>query len=222
MISEYFPVLLAIGFLSLLPFVALMTTCFAKIVIVLGLLRQALALQQVPPNMVLNGIAFILTIYVMAPIAMEARDNLERGGKSVASLKNINDIGVVYDAISIPLRSFLLKNSEARDRRFFMHAAVRLWPADMARSLKEDDILVLVPAFVITELTEAFRIGFVLFLVFLLVDLVVATLLLALGMSMVSPTIISVPFKLLLFITLDGWARLLQGLVLGYVSHPGY
>lgn len=222
MISEYFPVLLAIGFLSLLPFVALMTTCFAKIVIVLGLLRQALALQQVPPNMVLNGIAFILTIYVMAPIAMEARDNLERGGKSVASLKNINDIGVVYDAISIPLRSFLLKNSEARDRRFFMHTAVRLWPADMARSLKEDDILVLVPAFVITELTEAFRIGFVLFLVFLLVDLVVATLLLALGMSMVSPTIISVPFKLLLFITLDGWARLLQGLVLGYVSHPGY
>jgi type III secretion protein R len=216
MIAEYFPILFVIGFLSLLPFAALMTTCFAKIVIVLGLLRQALALQQVPPNMVLNGIAFILTIYVMAPIAMETGNQLERSGKSVASLKTVNDIVVVYNAVSIPLRDFLLKNSESRDRRFFVRTAARLWPAEMARDLKENDMLVLIPAFVVTELTEAFRIGFVLFLAFLLVDLIVATILLALGMSMVSPTIISVPFKLLLFITLDGWARLLQGLVLGY------
>lgn len=214
--TEYLPLIIAIGALALLPFVALMVTSFAKIVVVLGLLRQALGLQQVPPNMVLNGIALVLTLYVMAPVAMEAGDNLRRGGQGFSSFKTLDDIGIAYDKVAAPLRGFLLKHSGPRDRRFFQRTAQRLWPEERARDLKEEDMMVLVPAFVVTELSEAFRIGFMLFLAFLIVDLIVATILLALGMSMVSPTIISIPFKILLFVVLDGWARLLQGVVLGY------
>lgn len=214
--TEYLPVLLTIGAVSMLPFVAMMTTSFAKIVIVLGLLRQALGLQQVPPNMVLNGIALVLTVYVMAPVAMEASENLQASGRSVSTFKTMADVGAAYSAVSGPMRSFLVKHSEPRDQKFFVRTASRLWPAERVRDLKEDDMLVLVPAFTVTELGEAFRIGFILFLAFLVVDLIVATVLLALGMSMVSPTIISVPFKLLLFVMLDGWARLLQGMVLTY------
>lgn len=214
--TEYLPVLLTIGAVSMLPFIAMMTTSFAKIVIVLGLLRQALGLQQVPPNMVLNGIALVLTVYVMAPVAMEASDNLQASGRSVSTFKTVADVSAAYAAVSGPMRSFLMKHSEPRDQKFFVRTASRLWPAERVRDLKEDDMLVLIPAFTVTELGEAFRIGFILFLAFLVVDLIVATVLLALGMSMVSPTIISVPFKLLLFVMLDGWARLLQGMVLTY------
>jgi type III secretion protein R len=115
-----------------------------------------------------------------------------------------------------PLRDFLLKHSEVRDRKFFERSASRLWPEKQANALQEDDMLVLIPAFTVSELTEAFQIGFMLFLAFVIVDLIVANVLLAMGMSMVSPTIISVPFKIMLFVVLDGWARLLQGMVLGY------
>jgi type III secretion protein R len=215
-VTEYLPIILAIGALALLPFAALMVTSFAKIVVVLGLLRQALGLQQVPPNMVLNGIAIVLTLYVMAPVGMDAGDNMRKRGQSIGSFKTLDDVGVVYDSVAAPLRTFLLKHSESRDRRFFQRTATRLWPEERARDLREDDMMVLVPAFVVTELSEAFRIGFMLFLAFLIVDLIVANILLALGMSMVSPTIISIPFKILLFVVLDGWARLLQGIVLGY------
>lgn len=214
--TEYLPLFMALGALALLPFVALMVTSFAKIVIVLGLLRQALGLQQVPPNMVLNGIAIIMTLYVMAPVAMDAGDAVRARGQSLNDIKKLEDIGGVYDAASTPLRNFLYKHSEVRDRKFFQRTATRLWSEERARNLDERDMLVLVPAFTVSELTEAFRIGFILFLAFLIVDLIVANVLVALGMSMVSPTLISVPFKLLLFVLLDGWARLLQGLVLGY------
>jgi type III secretion protein R len=214
--NEYLPIIMSIGALALLPFIALMVTSFTKIVIVLGLLRQALGLQQVPPNMVLNGIAVVLTIYVMAPVMMEGSDNMRKSGRSMSSLKSIDDIGKAYEAVSEPLRSFLEKHATMRDRKFFQRTAIRLWPEERSRNLKDNDMLVLVPAFVVSELTTAFQIGFVMFLAFLIVDLIVAVILLSLGMSMVSPTIISVPFKILLFIALDGWARLLQGLVLGY------
>lgn len=213
---EYMPVLIALGALALMPFVALMVTSFAKIVIVLGLLRQALGLQQVPPNMVLNGIALVMTLYVMAPVAMDAGDSLRGRGYSLSDMRRLEDVGVAYDAVAQPLREFLYEHSDPRDRKFFQRTAGRLWSQERARNLDERDMLVLVPAFTVSELTEAFRIGFILFLAFLIVDLIVANVLLALGMSMVSPTLISVPFKLLLFVVLDGWARLLQGLVLGY------
>jgi type III secretion protein R len=214
--SEFLPIILALAGLALLPFVALMVTSFAKFVIVLGLLRQALGLQQVPPNMVLNGIAMVMTLYVMAPVMMQAGDNLRERARGGAAFQKVEDISAAYDAVATPLREFLVKHSEERDRQFFMRSATRLWPAERAQQLRDDDMLVLVPGFTISELTAAFKTGFILYLAFLLVDLIVANILLALGMSMVSPTLISVPFKLLLFVALDGWARLLQGLVLSY------
>jgi type III secretion protein R len=209
------PIMLLLS-ISMLPFFAVLVTSFTKIVIVLGLLRQALGVQQVPPNMVLNGIALILTAYIMAPIGAQAWDTVQDKLKGPVAMRKFEDVNVVIGAVTAPMRGFLYKHSEERDRKFFLQSATKLWPAEKARDLKDDDMLVLIPGFTVSELTEAFKIGFVIYLAFIVVDLVLANVLLALGMSMVSPTLISVPFKLLLFVALDGWARLTQGLVLTY------
>ena len=197
------------------PFVALMMTSYTKLVIVFGLLRTALGLQQTPPNMVLNGLAIILSIYIMAPIGMEVGDAL-RGRNFGAKGEGLGDIVAVLDAAKAPVKAFLQKHTQERDRKFFLKSAENVWPKERAATLQPDDFMVLVPSFTLSELTRAFQIGFVIYLVFVVVDLIVATILLALGMSMISPTTISLPFKLLLFVMLDGWTRLIHGLVLSY------
>lgn len=196
------------------PFVALMVTSYTKLVIVFGLLRSALGLQQTPPNMVLNGIAIILTVYIMAPVGLEISEALR--SRATQRADSMATIHAVFDAAEPPVKAFLTKHTDERHRAFFLKSAASLWPASRAAGLASDDLMVLVPSFTLTELTRAFQIGFLLYLVFVVVDLIVATLLLALGMSMLAPTIVSVPFKLLLFVTLDGWTRLVQGLVLSY------
>ena len=197
------------------PFVALMATCYTKLVIVFGLLRSALGLQQTPPNMVLNGIAIVLSVYVMAPVGMDIADAL-RGRAFGAKGEGLNDIVAVIEAAKTPVKSFLQKHTEERDRRFFLKSAEAVWPQQRAATLAADDFMVLVPGFTLSELTRAFQIGFIIYLVFVVVDLIVATVLRALGMSMIAPTTISLPFKLLLFVMLDGWTRLIHGLVLSY------
>ncbi|HEY9066309.1 MAG TPA: type III secretion system export apparatus subunit SctR [Burkholderiaceae bacterium] len=200
---------------GLAPFVALMVTSYTKLVIVFGLLRTALGLQQTPPNMVLNGIAIILSVYIMAPIGMDAADALRSRTFGVKG-EGVNDIMAVIDAGKAPLKDFLQKHTHERERQFFLKSATSIWPKARADALRADDFMVLVPSFTLTELTRAFQIGFIIYLVFVVVDLIVATVLLALGMSMISPTTISLPFKLLLFVMLDGWTRLIHGLVLSY------
>jgi type III secretion protein R len=197
------------------PFVALMITSYTKLVIVFGLLRTALGLQQTPPNMVLNGIAIILTVYIMAPVGMDVSDAL-RGRTLGAKGEGVNDILAIFDAAKMPVKNFLHKHTQERERQFFLKSAANIWPPQRAAQLQADDFMVLVPSFTLSELTRAFQIGFVIYLVFVVVDLIVATVLLALGMSMISPTTISLPFKLLLFVMLDGWTRLIHGLVLSY------
>ncbi len=197
------------------PFVALMITSYTKLVIVFGLLRTALGLQQTPPNMVLNGIAIILTIYIMAPVGMEVSDALQ-GRHFGAKGEGLNDIVAVMDAAKAPVKEFLQKHTQDRDRTFFLKSAESIWPKERAATLQADDFMVLVPSFTLSELTRAFQIGFIIYLVFVVVDLIVATVLLALGMSMIAPTTISLPFKLLLFVMLDGWTRLIHGLVMSY------
>ena len=197
------------------PFAALMMTCYTKLVIVFGLLRTALGLQQTPPNMVLNGISVILTIYIMAPVGMAVGDSL-RGRQLGVQGAAASDVMAVLDAARPPVKEFLLKHTRERERQFFLKSASQIWPKARADSLQPDDLVVLVPSFALSELTRAFQIGFVLYLVFVVVDLIVATVLLALGMSMLAPTTISLPFKLLLFVMLDGWTRLVHGLVLSY------
>jgi type III secretion protein R len=203
-------VLLAVG---LAPFAAVLVTSFTKIVIVLSLLRAALGVQQTPPNLVLNGIALILTAYIMAPVGMDAYDNLRqhepRGGRA-------EEISAVIDAVRTPLREFMLRHTNEREKQFFHESARSLWPRDKADRVAADDLVILVPSFTVTEITEAFQIGFLLYVLFIVIDLVIANILLAWGMAMLSPTMISVPFKLLLFVMLDGWSTLLHGLVLSY------
>lgn len=206
-------VLLAVG---LLPFFALMVSSFTKIVVVLGLLRQAIGAQQVPPTMVLNGIAIILSAFIMAPVFGQAWENVKENTKAHQLGKRFEDFAVVGEAIEKPVKEFLEHHINDRYRMFFMKAAKQIWPKERADALRKDDILVMIPSFTVTEISAAFQIGFVLYLAFVVVDLVVGNILLALGMAMTSPTLISVPFKLLLFVALDGWSRLLEALVLSY------
>jgi type III secretion protein R len=166
--------------------------------------------------MVVNALALIMTVYVMAPIGMHAAGTLKDKLQGPLSSRRFEDITVIYQSVSAPLRGFLARHTTARDRAFFVRSAVKLWPQDVASQLRDDDMLVLIPSFTLRELTSAFQIGFVLYLAFVVIDLIVGNVLLALGMQMLSPTMISTPFKLLLFVALDGWERLVHGLVLSY------
>lgn len=317
-------VLVTVVSLALAPFVAVMVTSFTKIVVVLSLLRNALGLQQVPPNVVINGLAIVLSIYVMYPVLLDthAAINARMEGKpmpasiqaqvdaraaararaagvaapaattAAPSQTNTTAIGAtpvetptspaaadalqaeadarsaqaptaprdpasaedaaapapaqaapprettasqpappplpkdgkmdtarllaLVEAGKEPLRTFLIAHSNNAERGFFLKSAQRLLPPARRADLSVDDFIVIVPAFTVSELTAAFQIGFLIFLPFLIIDLVVANILLALGMMMMSPTTVSLPFKLLLFVLIDGWAKLVHGLVLTY------
>ncbi|WP_343218348.1 EscR/YscR/HrcR family type III secretion system export apparatus protein [Luteimonas colneyensis] len=344
-------VLVTVVFIALAPFVAVMVTSFTKIVVVLSLLRNALGLQQVPPNVVINGLAIVLSAYVMSPVLLDthaavsaymagepppaqiqaqieqraiaraerqaarraqapqaageaapapadgasldpppaspaAADalraeaeaaargadapaagpgdaapaatgfvrapqfaNVDNGqdppddaGAAAAAVDDEGPLVItatgaprpptpaagapmdaarmlgIFEASKEPLRSFLIRHSNDQERAFFLKSAQRLLPADRRDDLDVDDFIVVIPAFTVSELTTAFQIGFLIFLPFLIIDLVVANILLALGMMMLSPTTISLPFKLLLFVLVDGWAKLVHGLVLTYAG----
>jgi type III secretion protein R len=211
-------ILVTVVGLALAPFVAVMVTSFTKIVVVLSLLRNALGLQQVPPNVVVNGLAIILSIYIMYPVLLDSYSTIEQHAVPTAGAHKSVDAKQLIDLLTTgkePLRSFLVKHSSDGERAFFLHTARQLLPKDSAQ-VGPDDYIVVVPAFTVTELTTAFQIGFLIFLPFLVIDLIVANILLALGMMMLSPTTVSLPFKLMLFVFLDGWAKLVHGLVLTY------
>lgn len=203
--------------LALAPFVAVMVTSFTKIVVVLSLLRNALGLQQTPPNVVINGLAIVLSVYVMNAVMLSSYDAINaRMQQNPNRGMDVNRMVELADAGKEPLRAFLLKHSSESERQFFLRSAQRLLPADKQASVTDIDYLIVVPAFTVSELTAAFKIGFLIFLPFLVIDLIVSNILLALGMMMLSPTTVSLPFKLLLFVFLDGWAKLVHGLVLTY------
>lgn len=205
--------LVTVIILALAPFVAVMVTSFTKIVVVLSLLRNALGLQQVPPNVVLNGIALVLTVYVMFPVGQQMSERIggiDKLGSSTQSLL------AAVDQAKEPLREFLIKHSHPRERAFFLRTAQKSLAADKAAQLSDRDFIVVLPAFTVSELSTAFQIGFLIFLPFLVVDLVVSNILMAMGMQMLTPTTVSLPFKLLLFVLVDGWVKLAHGLVLSY------
>jgi type III secretion protein R len=206
--------LVTIILVTLAPFVAVMITSFTKIVVVLGLLRNALGLQQSPPNVVLNGMALILTLYVMYPVGQEMHD---RVGHLPDPMKNSTSMLAMADVAKEPLRTFLIKHAHPRETAFFLKTAQRSMPPDKAAQLTERDFLVIAPAFTVSELSTAFQIGFLIFLPFLVIDLIVANILMALGMQQLSPPTISLPFKILLFVLIDGWVKLTHGLVLTYL-----
>ncbi len=209
------PILLIVMLISLAlaPFVAMMVTSFVKIVVVLSLIRNALGIQQIPPNMVINGLALILTIYIMTPVAQDTVDILEAANPDFSNVRSLAD---AVSAGKEPLREFMLRHANDRERAFFYRSAKQLWPPERSVDLRDDDLMVLVPAFTVSELTSAFQIGFLIYLPFIAIDIIVSNILLAMGMMMVSPMTISLPFKLLLFVLIDGWTRLIHGLVLTY------
>jgi type III secretion protein R len=210
---DLLPLIAVVFAVGLVPFAAMLVTSYTKIVVVLGLLRQALGVQQVPPNIVLNGLALIVSAFIMAPLAMDIGDALKRDGLKGNSTQQI---GQVLSTAQEPLRSFLDKHAEARQKAFFLKSAAAVWPPERAKALTDKDLIVLAPAFTLTELTEAFKIGFMLYLGFIVIDLVIANVLLAMGLSQVSPTQVGIPFKLLLFVVMDGWSVLMHGLVMTY------
>lgn len=199
--------------LTLLPFVAIMVTSFVKLSVVISLLRNALGLQQVPPNMVINGLAMILTVYIMMPVGQDMSAILLKAVEENNEFKVILQSAIVAKE---PLRGFLLKHSQKNERMFFVNTTKTLWKNEDAENLKEDNLMVLIPSFTVCELTKAFKIGFLIYLPFIIIDLIVSNILMAMGMAMVSPTTISLPFKLLMFVLVDGWAKLIHGLVLTY------
>jgi len=185
-------------------------------------LKSALGATQIPPSQVITGLALILTLFVMAPTGERmfraVEPELGQGANAeLLSGKSIEVIGIAADKAKEPLRDFLLKHASARERGLFHAMALRMRTPAERSSITDRDFLVLVPAFLASELRRAFEIGFLLFIPFLVVDLVISNLLVALGMHMLSPTTVSLPFKLLLFVLADGWQILLRGLVESYV-----
>jgi len=212
--------LLTVVILALAPFVAVMVTSFTKIVVVLSLLRNALGIQQIPPNVVLNGFALILTVYVMFPVGNAMYAEFE--GNEDLEIDGTEALLDAAASVKEPLRDFLLAHSAEREREFFLGTVRRLAErtGDTGldpESLDTRDFIVVIPAFTVAELTAAFQIGFLIFLPFIVIDLVISNILMAMGMMMLSPTIVSLPFKLLLFVLIDGWTRLAHGLVLSYL-----
>jgi type III secretion protein R len=256
---------IVLGALTLAPFVLVMLTSFVKISVVLSILRNALGTQSVPPNQVITGLAFVLSFFIMTPVAKQ----MYTAAGSVSETRDIfseASVKSLFDAVGRgrePLRQFLAKHAHNEDRILFIELAKRLdegsgktqakaatayppvaraaaavpvsstpatTPADNAvnpsaatqppvsgQALSKDDFQVIIPAFVTSQLKEAFEVGFLIFIPFVVIDMVIANILLAMGMSMLSPSVISLPFKLLLFVLVDGWFLIIRGLILSYV-----
>lgn len=207
--------------LSLLPFVFVMATSFLKMIVVFSILRNAIGLAQIPPTMVLTGLALILTCYVMAPTGTRMYHAAAEHAPPLRVLSSGSPEQLVQlvDRAKEPLREFLLKHSSTDDRKTYLSLAQRVATKEKQPSWvsSERDFLVVLPAFVVGQLAQAFRIGFLVFVPFLVLDLLVANILLALGMHMLSPTTISLPFKLLLFVVVNGWQLVTEGLVLSFM-----
>ena len=209
------PVLITLVAFGLIPLFVVTMTSFLKISVVMFLVRNALGIQQTPPNLVLYSMALVLTLYVSAPIMSDIYNRLNEAPVDTRSIEGIQEAG---SRIKKPVREYLLRYSTPGEREFFLTATQRIWSEKAREEVRKDDILILLPSFVSSELTRAFEIGFLIYLPFLVIDLIVSNILMAMGMIMVAPTLISIPLKLFLFVAVDGWSRLLHGLILSYAN----
>ncbi len=210
--------LLVLGLVALVPLALVTLTSFLKIAVVLSVARSALGAPQVPPNTAVTGLALLLTALVMAPVGEQSWAAF----RSASPAHDVEESLARLSAAAEPLRKFLARHARPDDRRTFLDISRRLRESGTeARSpstYTDDSLAALAPAFVISELRRAFTIGFLVFLPFLVVDLLVANVLLALGLTQLSPTSLSLPFKLILFVAVDGWSVLARGLAAGYLS----
>ena len=207
----------ALLFLGLLPFIIIGVTCFTKFAVVLSILRNAIGVQQIPPNIVLYSMATIMSLYVMLPVFIQSGNAVQKAldaGKPVLSQTQ---------EIVKPFLEFTTRHTDPAQTDFFEDTAKKLWGDKLAADLTGpkatnlSKLIIAMPAFMVSELTKAFQIGFLLFLPFVVIDLITSNVLLALGMSTLSPITVSLPIKILLFIGLNGWQRVLESLALSYV-----
>ena len=210
--------IVAIGLATLLPFAFMTLTAFVKISTVLQIVRGAIGAQGVPTNTVVMAFAGALTVLAMAPVGSRIAARAGPLLEPTAERETAAWVLGMVEAVREPLRDFLRANASQRERGRFFEIARAARPEAERSGVGRDDLVILVPAFVVTELLEAFALGFALYLPFLVIDLVVSNVLLALGMQMMSPNQVSLPFKLLLFVAIDGWGLLAQVLVTGYAS----
>ena len=213
-------VMLFLGVLSLLPFLVMMTTSFVKMVAVLSILRTAVGTPQIPPNSIVTGLALVLSIFVMSPVLVQIQGNFEERQvdcvKAAGTVEAFNELFPdIIESVKPPVMAFMTQHAH-EDNLLMLGEFMENQNGTI--NDPADNPIVLITAFVLSELKEAFQIGFLLFLPFVLIDLVVANILQAMGMVMLSPTTISLPFKLLLFVLADGWLMLTQGLLAGYMG----
>lgn len=206
---------------SLLPFAVMMLSSYMKVVIVLSLLRNALGVQQSPPNQILNGIAILISVYVMFPtgVAMyKAGEDVfkEKAPTELFSGATAEYIIELVDHVKEPLKGFLQRNTAPKHIQGFFQLAQKSFPEGFREKLKPDDFIVLIPSFITSQLKAAFEVGVLIYLPFFVIDLVTSNILLAMGMMMLSPLTIALPLKLLLIVMIDGWTLIIQGLVLSF------
>jgi len=203
-VSTSVKLLLLLTVLSLAPSILILMTCFTRIVVVLSFVRTALATQQMPPNQVIVGLSLFLTFFVMAPTFQEVNQ------QALTPLFN-NKITLeqAYDRASVPFKDFMSAHTRQKDLALFLDYA----KADKPKTIQDIPLTALVPAFAISELKTAFQIGFMIFIPFLVIDMVVASVLMSMGMMMLPPVMISLPFKILLFVMVDGWYLVVKSLL---------
>ncbi|MFP3916199.1 flagellar type III secretion system pore protein FliP [Lysinibacillus telephonicus] len=203
-VSTSVKLLLVLTVLSLAPSILILMTSFARIVIVLSFTRTALATSTIPPNQVIIGLALFLTFFIMAPTFQEVNE------QALQPLFN-EEIGIeeAYDRATTPFKEFMSKHTRQKDLELFINYN----QAERPQSVEEIPLSILVPAFVLSELKTAFQIGFMIFIPFLVIDMVVASVLMSMGMMMLPPVMISLPFKILLFILVDGWYLVIKSLL---------
>ncbi|MBA2870817.1 flagellar biosynthetic protein FliP [Anoxybacillus calidus] len=203
-VSTSVKLLLVLTILSIAPSILIMMTSFARIIIVLSFVRTSLGTQQMPPNQVLIGLALFLTFFIMAPTFKEVNDQ---------ALQPLFDEKInleqAYERASIPMKEFMSKHTRQKDLSLFLKYSGEERP----KSVKDIPLTTLVPAFVISEIKTAFQMGFMIFIPFLVIDMVVASVLMSMGMMMLPPVMISLPFKILLFVLVDGWYLVVKSLL---------
>ncbi|MDP4155344.1 MAG: flagellar type III secretion system pore protein FliP [Bacillota bacterium] len=203
-VSTSVKLLLLLTVLSLAPSILILMTCFTRIVVVLSFVRTALATQQMPPNQVIVGLSLFLTFFIMAPTFQQVnKDALTPLFNEKITLEQ------AYDKASVPFKEFMSAHTRQKDLQLFLDYA----KVDKPKTVQEIPLTALVPAYAISELKTAFQIGFMIFIPFLVIDMVVASVLMSMGMMMLPPVMISLPFKILLFVMVDGWYLVVKSLL---------
>ncbi|MEK4030182.1 MULTISPECIES: flagellar type III secretion system pore protein FliP [Bacillaceae] len=203
-VSTSVKLFLLLTVLSLAPSILILMTCFTRIIIVLSFVRSALATQQMPPTQVLIGLALFLTFFIMAPVFQQIND------EALTPLFNEEiNLEQAYDKASVPLKDFMSEHTRQKDLELFLNYS----GAERPKTVEDIPLTSLVPAFALSEIKTAFQIGFMIFIPFLVIDMVVASILMSMGMMMLPPVMISLPFKILLFVLVDGWYLVIESLL---------